>query len=61
MDNTNENLFNQGTNLFQEVDAEKKEQHQKEIEQNPNKDFITELPDWDLLPPNDYVKRVVRQ
>ncbi len=61
MDNTTENLFNEGTNLFQEVDAEKKEQHQKEIEQNPNKDFITELPDWDLLPPNDYVKRVVRQ
>ena len=48
-------------NLFTEIDTEKKLQQQKENEKSDNKDFITELPEWDLLPPNEGVKRVVKE
>jgi hypothetical protein len=64
MDNQKQDLNflepNNNNTLFEEIDEQKKQEHQAKIEQNPNKDFITELPDWDLLPPNDGVKRVVR-
>jgi hypothetical protein len=47
------------TDLFKEVDAERRE---KERENNDaSEEFVNGLPDWDLVPPYEGVRRVSRQ
>lgn len=48
------------TDLFKEIDSEKKK---KELELHPttNDEFINSLPDWDLPPLYDKVRRVNHQ
>jgi len=58
MDN-NLDFLEPKTNLFKEVDEERRE---KEKLNNPNnEEFINGLPDWDLVPPYESVRRVNRQ
>lgn len=63
MDN-NENLdfLNQNNNqdLFKQIDQELKEKEQQEITTN-NDEFIKSLPNWDLPPLYEKVRRVNRQ
>ena len=64
MDNNQDlNFLNQNNNqnLFNQIDEEKKKQ---ELENNPNlsnDEFIKSLPDWDLPPLYEKVRRVSRQ
>ena len=64
MDNNQDlNFLNQNNNqdLFKQIDEEKKKQ---ELENNPNlssDEFIKSLPDWDLPPLYEKVRRVNRQ
>ena len=64
MDNNEDLSFlNQNNNqdLFKQIDQEQK---QKEMEKNPsisNDEFIKSLPDWDLPPLYEQVRRVNRQ
>ena len=58
MDN-NLDFLEPKTNLFKEVDQDRRE---KEKLNNPtNEEFINGLPDWDLVPPYESVRRVNRQ
>lgn len=63
MDNNQDlNFLNQNNNqdLFKQIDQELKEKQQQE---NPmtNDEFIKSLPDWDLPPLYEKVRRVNRQ
>ncbi len=64
MDNNEDLSFlNQNNNqdLFEQIDQEQK---QKETEKNPgisNDEFIKSLPEWDLPPLYEQVRRVNRQ
>ena len=64
MDNNQDlNFLNQNNNqeLFKQIDQERKE---KELQENPNStndEFIKSLPDWDLPPLYEKVRRVNRQ
>ncbi|MBR4262332.1 MAG: hypothetical protein IKQ35_03100 [Bacilli bacterium] len=58
MDN-NLDFLEPKTNLFKEVDAERREQER--LNNPTNEEFINGLPDWDLVPPYESVRRVNRQ
>ncbi len=58
MDN-NLDFLEPKTNLFKEVDQERREK-EKVIDPN-SEEFINGLPDWDLVPPYEGVRRVSRQ
>ena len=59
-DNNLDFLEKKNNLLFTQIDQEKRQEHQEVLEQSDHKDFIAELPEWDLIPPNETVKRVVR-
>lgn len=64
MDNNNDlNFLNQNNNqnLFKQIDQEIKEKQQQENETITNDEFIKNLPDWDLPPLYEKVRRVNRQ
>ena len=61
MDNNQDlNFLNQNNNqnLFKQIDQEIKEKQKENIS---NDEFIKELPDWDLPPLYEKVRRVNRQ
>ena len=58
MDN-NLDFLEPKTNLFKEVDQERREQ--EKLNNPTNEEFINGLPDWDLVPPYESVRRVNRQ
>ncbi len=47
------------TNLFEEVDKDRKEK--EKLNNISNEEFINGLPEWDLVPPYESVRRVNRQ
>ena len=51
------------TNLFEEVDKDRKEKEKEKEKLNniSNEEFINGLPEWDLVPPYESVRRVNRQ
>lgn len=61
MDNNNLDFLNQNNNnqnLFKQIDQEQKAMENKEL---TNDEFIQSLPDWDLPPLYEKVRRVTRQ
>lgn len=63
MDNNQDlNFLNQNNNqdLFKQIDQELKEKQQQETTMT-NDEFIKSLPDWDLPPLYEKVRRVNRQ
>ena len=64
MDNNQDlNFLNQNNNqeLFQQIDQEIKEKEKIENPNTTNDEFIKSLPDWDLPPLYEKVRRVNRQ
>lgn len=64
MDNNQDlNFLNQNNNdnLFKQIDQEKKEQDKQNNPNLSNDEFIKNLPDWDLPPLYEKVRRVNRQ
>lgn len=49
------------TNLFEEVDKDRKEKEKEKLNNISNEEFINGLPEWDLVPPYESVRRVNRQ
>lgn len=62
MENNDLNFLNQNKNqnLFKQVEQERKEKEKKE-KLETNDEFIKSLPDWDLPPLYEKVRRVNRQ
>jgi len=64
MDNNNDLSFlnqNNNQNLFNQIDQEIKEREQQQNTNSTNDEFINNLPDWDLPPLYEKVRRVNRQ
>jgi hypothetical protein len=64
MDNNQDlNFLNQNNNqeLFKQIDQEIKEKEKLENPNTTNDEFIKSLPDWDLPPLYEKVRRVNRQ
>ncbi len=64
MDNNQDlNFLNQNNNqeLFKQIDQEIKEREKQENPNTTNDEFIKSLPDWDLPPLYEKVRRVNRQ
>lgn len=64
MDNNQDlNFLNQNNNqeLFKQIDQEIKEKEKIENPNTTNDEFIKSLPDWDLPPLYEKVRRVNRQ
>lgn len=64
MDNNQDlNFLNQNNNqeLFKQIDQEMKEKEKLENPNTTNDEFIKSLPDWDLPPLYEKVRRVNRQ
>ncbi|MBE6150726.1 MAG: hypothetical protein E7162_02780 [Firmicutes bacterium] len=64
MDNNQDlNFLNQNNNqeLFKQIDQEMKEKEKIENPNTTNDEFIKSLPDWDLPPLYEKVRRVNRQ
>ena len=64
MDNNQDlNFLNQNNNqeLFKQIDQEMKEKEKIENRNTTNDEFIKSLPDWDLPPLYEKVRRVNRQ
>lgn len=64
MDNNQDlNFLNQNNNqdLFKQIDQEQKTKQQLESPNLTNDEFIKSLPDWDLPPLYEKVRRVNRQ
>jgi hypothetical protein len=64
MDNNQDlNFLNQNNNqeLFKQIDQEIKEKEKLENPNATNDEFIKSLPDWDLPPLYEKVRRVSRQ
>jgi len=64
MDNNQDLGFlnqNNNKNLFQQIDQEQKNKQQLENPNITNDEFIKSLPNWDLSPLYEKVRRVNRQ
>ena len=64
MDNNQDlNFLNQNNNqeLFKQIDQEIKEREKQENQNTTNDEFIKSLPNWDLPPLYEKVRRVNRQ
>ena len=55
------NQSNNSNDLFKQIDQERQERENQEKTNKTNDEFIKSLPDWDLPPLYEKVRRVNRQ